>query len=103
MRTLVAEELDQVSGGAVPLVAVAVKYALPALATIAAATYMTVRALDHAKELCKDGANAQVKSKVVEMSCSAPKKAEVSVSSPPVDFNERDGMLKAKFPDAIFV
>ena len=102
MRTLSVDELDQVSGGALPLVAAAVKYAAPAIAAIAAVTYGTIKALESAKELCKEGADAQVKSKLVDMSCSGVKKPEVRLPSRPVDPNDRNGMLKANVPDAVF-
>jgi hypothetical protein len=101
MRTLAIDEMEQVGGGALPLLAVA-KFALPIIAGTAAGTYVIVKGLEFAKELCEQGASAQVKSKIVEMSCTAVKKPEGSASSPTQSFGDPGGMLKARFPDATY-
>ena len=96
MRTLSVNELEQVGGGVLPLVAV-IKVAVPVIAATAASAYVIVKGLEFAKELCEKGSNAQVKSKIVDMSCTAVKKPEVGSSTPPPSLSDPGGMLKGKF------
>ena len=96
MRTLSVDELDRVGGGVLPLVAV-VKVAIPVVAATAASAYVIVKGLEVAKELCEKGSNAQVKSKIVDMSCTAVKKPELGSSMPPPSLSDPNGMLKGRF------
>ena len=67
------------------------------IAATAASAYVIVKGLEFAKDPCEKGSNAQVKSKIVDMSCTAVKKPEVGSSTPPPSLSDPGGMLKGKF------
>ncbi len=111
MRTLEWKEVEQVSGGVLPLVGLvpAIKAATPIVTTIVTATAGAVAtligvsaikdAIDKAADVCKEGASATVKSAVVDVSCSG-KKDENSTSKQGAKVaNPPPGVLKAMMPE----
>lgn len=114
MRTLELDEIEQVSGGAVPLIAAIVpivQAAIPVVTTLAAAaTTITVaaiaastvkKAIDGAADLCKNGAEATIKSPTVDMSCSGKKDEQAKGKAAGDPSSLPPGMLKAMMPDFV--
>ncbi|MEN9419158.1 MAG: hypothetical protein RI988_2778 [Pseudomonadota bacterium] len=111
MRTLEWKEVEQVSGGALPLVALVpmIQAVTPVVTTIvtagagAVATWMGVSAIkdaiDKAATLCKEGASATVKSPVVDVSCSGKKDEQSTPKQDTKTTNPPPGVLRAMMPD----
>lgn len=110
MRTLEWNEVEQVSGGAVPLVALVpvikaitpIANAIVTAAGTAAATWIAAstvsKALENAAEVCKDGGEASVKSLTADMACSGKKNEGTETKGAPLP-NPPAGLLRAMIPE----
>lgn len=112
MRTLELNEMEQVGGGLLPVAIVPLlKVTLPYVTTVAtaattiglalAASKTVSHALDKASELCSEGSDAQVKSPVVELSCTAKKDGQPGNQRKGPLPNPPGGLLKAMIPEAL--
>lgn len=110
MRTLEWNEVEQVSGGVLPLVAIVpvIKSITPIATTIvtvvgtATATWIAAstvsKALEKASEVCKDGGEASVKSLTADMACSGKKNEGTEKKGAPLP-NPPAGLLRAMMPE----
>ncbi len=99
MRTLTVGELEQVGGGALPVLALA-KIAIPVVTAAATTVYVTIRALETVQKLCEEGSNSQMKTKIVDLSCTAVPRPEAGSPSTK-NADDPASQLKAKFPDKV--
>ncbi len=110
MRTLALNEVEQVGGGLlpgaiVPLAKLALPYVTPVVTAVTSiglawtASKTVSHALDKASELCSEGSDAQVKSAVVDLSCTAKKDGQSSHQRKAPSPNPPSGLLKAMMPE----